>query len=171
LKIFIFKNNYYSFICNKAYNNIVPKLEFYGPTSFSEVIAKANSIAQEANCRQEKQKYTILLIITDGKINDMDDTKRILIEASKDSPLSVVIFGVGDKDNFEEMEELDGDGTLLKVGPNVAARDIVQFVTERPDLTKDADLTLTERLMAEIPGQLLEFMHQMNIKPNPTHFS
>ena len=46
--------------------------------------------------------YTILLILTAGDVHAFEETKRILIEAS-DSPLSVIIVGIGDHD-FGRME-------------------------------------------------------------------
>ncbi|RYG97336.1 hypothetical protein EON65_53020 [archaeon] len=42
---------------------------------------------------QEHQKYFILLILTDGVINDIDLTKQALIRASQ-LPLSVIIIGM-----------------------------------------------------------------------------
>jgi copine 1/2/3 len=46
---------------------------------------------------QEKQKYHILLIITDGMINDLEETKAAIIAASA-LPLSIIIVGVGSAD-------------------------------------------------------------------------
>ena len=56
--------------------------------------------------------YSILLILTDGEIHDMEKTKEVLVQASK-LPLSVIIIGIGNE-KFEKMRELDSDGTLLK---------------------------------------------------------
>ncbi len=46
--------------------------------------------------------YIVLLIITDGCIMDMDQTKEAIVEASG-LPLSLLIVGVGDAD-FDAME-------------------------------------------------------------------
>ncbi len=51
-----------------------------------------------------ERNYAILLILTDGKIDDMIETKNILVEASS-YPISVIILGVGDT-NFGNMIEL-----------------------------------------------------------------
>jgi hypothetical protein len=62
--------------------------------------------------RQSQAKsYSILLILTDGEIHDMEQTKDLLVRASQ-LPLSVIIIGVGNED-FESMIELDSDGKLL----------------------------------------------------------
>ena len=41
--------------------------------------------------------YTLLLIITDGVITDLEATKTAIVAAS-DLPLSIIIIGVGDAD-------------------------------------------------------------------------
>jgi len=61
---------------------------------------------QESNfiIPRAERGYAILLIITDGKIDDMQETKNILVKASN-YPISVIIVGVGDN-NFGNMNEL-----------------------------------------------------------------
>ena len=57
----------------------------------------------------------------------MPQTKSLICKLSE-TPASVIIIGVGDAD-FDAMEELDGDGGLLRDDyGNVCKRDIVQFV-------------------------------------------
>lgn len=76
------------------------------------------------------QQYFILLIITDGEITDLDQTKQAIINASK-LPMSIIIVGVGEAD-FKAMEFLDrDDGVLKSPTGEPAARDIVQFVPFR----------------------------------------
>ena len=79
---------------------------------------------QAERYNSEPTVYSILLIITDGIITDMEATKEAIIKASG-LPLSIIIVGVGDED-FSQMEQLDVDH--LQIGTNVAKRDIVQFV-------------------------------------------
>lgn len=76
------------------------------------------------------QQYFILLIITDGVISDMEETRHAVVQASK-LPMSIIIVGVGNAD-FAAMEFLDGDSrTLRSYTGEEAARDIVQFVPFR----------------------------------------
>ena len=68
--------------------------------------------------------YSILLIVTDGEIHDMTQTKDLLVQASQ-LPLSVIIVGVG-KEQFEMMRDLDSDGTLLRASNgDLSVRDLV----------------------------------------------
>lgn len=53
------------------------------------------------------QQYFILLMLTDGELTDMVETKRSLIRASH-LPMSVIIVGVGNAD-FAGMNALDCD--------------------------------------------------------------
>ena len=73
--------------------------------------------------------FFVLLIITDGVITDMDATKRTIVENSN-LPFSIIIVGVGGAD-FDKMDELDSDDSLLEWNGKKAKRDIVQFVPYR----------------------------------------
>lgn len=68
-----------------------------GPTLFAPLIQQAAAIAAGARCSQERQKYTVLLIMTDGIINDMEATISAVVQAST-LPLSIIIVGVGNED-------------------------------------------------------------------------
>ena len=121
---------------------------------------RSSASAKEAESQQAHSgsagSYTILLLITDGVITDMAQTKDAIVAAC-DLPLSILIVGVGDAD-FSRMEELDGDdGRLRNSRGQRAARDIVQFVPFRDFKHKTAD-AFSAALLAEIPHQLLTFM-------------
>ena len=77
------------------------------------------------------QKYHILLIMTDGIINDMQKSIDEIVRGSE-LPLSIIIVGVGSAD-FSAMDVLDADETPLyskRYKKNMSA-DIVQFVPFR----------------------------------------
>lgn len=57
-----------------AYKNALNKVNLYGPTNFAPIIELVNDMAEAEQVSQENQKYNILLIITDGIINDMQKT-------------------------------------------------------------------------------------------------
>ena len=83
-------------------------------------------IARAASEFQSGLHYFILLIITNGSISDMEQTKCAIVEASK-YPLSIIIVGVGDKGNFEAMHQLDSDMKMLRdIHGRKTQRDIVQ---------------------------------------------
>ena len=115
----------------------------------------------------------ILLILTDGIINDMHATIESIVQAST-LPLSILIVGVGNAD-FSNMDILDGDDNRLRsASGNFAARDIVQFVEFRKFIDKRTGqidrYSLARDLLDEIPGQLISYMASRNIAPisNPS---
>jgi copine 5/8/9 len=52
--------------------------------------------------------YHVLLLLTDGVIHDMEETKQFIIDCAF-LACSIIIIGVGNAD-FSAMVELDGDG-------------------------------------------------------------
>lgn len=60
------------------------------------------------NKTKEKQIYHILLILTDGEIHDMTQTKDIIVNEASELPLSIIIIGVGNE-KFKMMKQLDSD--------------------------------------------------------------
>lgn len=135
-----------------AYENTLHSngFELSGPTYFGPVIRETiNRVKQIKN-----KTYTLLVIFTDGAINDMDETIRAIVEASY-LPMSIIIVGVGNGD-FGAMNRLDNDGRppLKDNNGREAKRDIVQFVALRncPD-----GKTLQAETLAELPRQIMEF--------------
>lgn len=132
-------------------------LTMSGPTVFTEVISIA---ASEARTKQQNNplSYTILLLLTDGAVSDIEATKRCLASIA-DAPISIVIVGIGNAD-FGAMRFLDDFES--RSGMN---RDIVQFVqfnAHQYDKT-----SLTRSTLEEIPDQLVQFFFQRGIMPQP----
>eukprot|EP00179_Madagascaria_erythrocladioides_P023978 CAMPEP_0198328632 /NCGR_PEP_ID=MMETSP1450-20131203/15593_1 /TAXON_ID=753684 ORGANISM="Madagascaria erythrocladiodes, Strain CCMP3234" /NCGR_SAMPLE_ID=MMETSP1450 /ASSEMBLY_ACC=CAM_ASM_001115 /LENGTH=639 /DNA_ID=CAMNT_0044032779 /DNA_START=165 /DNA_END=2084 /DNA_ORIENTATION=+ len=146
-----------------AYRQALNNVTLSGPTIFAQILSLASTMANK-KISQDSQAYTILLIITDGIISDMKDTIDEVVTAS-DLPLSIVIVGVGGAD-FTAMEQLDADDTpLTSQAGRRMQRDIVQFVPFRQ--FQAAPGLLAEQVLAEIPDQMLDFMHAKQITPNP----
>ena len=106
--------------------------------------------------------YHIYLILTDGVIHDMPQTKDIIVEGSE-YPLSIIIIGLGET-NFTKMIELDGDDVILRNTQGRATkRDIVQFVkfNEFRNASRQA---LAEEVLEEVPEQVISYLVQNNIK-------
>lgn len=136
------------------YRNCLANVTLYGPTNFSSVI---HNTAQIASKFQDGKHYFILLIITDGIISDLHQTKNAIIDASK-LPISIIIVGVGNAD-FATMDELDSDDIRLSVNGRYAERDIVQFVPLNKFISKTgsyirSQADLAREVLAEIPDQM-----------------
>ncbi|XP_067904791.1 copine-1-like isoform X3 [Heterodontus francisci] len=149
-----------------AYRNAIVNVRLYGPTNFSPIITHVAQFAAASTQQAIAGQYYVLLIITDGEITDLDQTRNAIVEASK-LPMSIIIVGVGSAD-FKAMEFLDGDDGVLKslTGEKVA-RDIVQFVPFRQfqNAPKEA---LAQTVLAEVPKQLVSYFKMRNLAPvNP----
>ncbi|XWS51511.1 hypothetical protein CRYUN_Cryun12cG0182100 [Craigia yunnanensis] len=146
-----------------AYTSALFNVSLAGPTLFGHVINRAALIASQS-LANEARKYFVLLIITDGVITDLQETKDALVKAS-DLPLSILIVGVGGAD-FKEMEILDADkGERLESSTGrVASRDIVQFVPFRD--VHSGEISIVQALLAELPSQFLTYMRSRDIKPS-----
>uniref|UniRef100_A0A7S1TF43 C2 domain-containing protein n=1 Tax=Compsopogon caeruleus TaxID=31354 RepID=A0A7S1TF43_9RHOD len=145
-----------------AYRQALNNVTLSGPTVFSQILALARNLASEA-LTQTRQQYTILLILTDGIISDIQSTAQEIVLASS-LPLSIVIVGVGAA-NFEAMEFLDADDKPLSSDGRAMKRDIVQFVPFRRFM--NAPGRLAEEVLYEIPHQLLSYMQDHGFQPNP----
>ena len=147
----------------KAYRQSLGRVTLAGPTHFTPIIDKVISeIKYDLENNQEENHYYILLILTDGCINDMQQTCDKIVEASY-LPLSIIIVGIGNAD-FSLMDILDGDKNPLKNSRGeLRKRDIVQFV-KFEDFKKnnaiDYGTDLTEEVLKEIPIQVEEYFEK-----------
>ena len=135
----------------KEYRNCMDKIYFSGPTYFSPII---NKVVEEIKKQNDIFEYHVLMILTDGIIEDMEETIEALVEGSF-YPLSVIIIGIGEYD-FKKMEQLDGDEIPLISKKGVKRqRDLVQFV---PFNKFEGDENkLSQEVLDEIPRQVIEF--------------
>ncbi|KAK2845191.1 hypothetical protein Q5P01_011850 [Channa striata] len=147
----------------EAYQACLPKLQLYGPTNIAPIIQKvANTASQEVHTKEAMQ-YFILLILTDGVITDMADTREAIVQASH-LPMSIIIVGVGNAD-FTDMQMLDGDdGILRSPKGEPVLRDIVQFVPFR-NFKHASPAALAKSVLAEVPNQVVDYYNSKGIKP------
>ncbi|XP_059519457.1 copine-9 isoform X2 [Myotis daubentonii] len=151
----------------ESYFQSLRTVQLYGPTYFAPVI---NQVARAAAKISDGSQYYVLLIITDGVISDMTQTKEAIVSASS-LPMSIIIVGVGPA-MFEAMEELDGDDVRVSSRGRYAERDIVQFVPFRDYVDRSGNHVLSmarlaKDVLAEIPEQLLSYMRTRDIQPRP----
>uniref|UniRef100_A0A3Q4N8R2 Copine 8 n=1 Tax=Neolamprologus brichardi TaxID=32507 RepID=A0A3Q4N8R2_NEOBR len=143
----------------EAYYQSLKSVQLYGPTNFSPVI---NHVARYAASVKDGSQYFVLLIITDGVISDMAQTKESIVNV-RALVLSLI---------FTAMVELDGDEVRISSRGRFAERDIVQFVPFRDYIDRTGNhilsmARLAKDVLAEIPDQFLSYMRTRGIKPSP----
>ncbi|XP_054426244.1 copine-7 [Pteronotus mesoamericanus] len=147
----------------EAYQRCLPRLQLYGPTNVAPVISKVAGWAAAEERTGEASQYFILLILTDGVVTDMADTREAIVRASR-LPVSVVIVGVGNAD-FTDMQVLDADaGVPRSPQGEPALRDIVRFVPFR-ELKDASPAALAKRVLAEVPRQVVEYHSHRGLPP------
>jgi hypothetical protein len=100
------------------------------------------------------QKYSILIIFTNGNVHSKEEAIAAIAEVASE-PLSIVVVGVGpgDFDNMQFLNEKRND------------RDNVLFV-EMKALEQDEN-ALSEATLKPIPAQLVGYFVSNGIRPNP----
>ncbi|XP_051710762.2 copine-5 isoform X3 [Oryctolagus cuniculus] len=151
----------------EAYHRSLRTVQLYGPTNFAPVVTH---VARNAAAVRDGSQYSVLLIITDGVISDMAQTKEAIVNAAK-LPMSIIIVGVGQAE-FDAMVELDGDDVRISSRGKLAERDIVQFVPFRDYVDRTGNHVLSmarlaRDVLAEIPDQLVSYMKAQGIRPQP----
>ena len=146
----------------KEYRNFIKTITLWGPTNFAPMINDLNREVKNNLNNGLVMLYNILMILTDGQINDMQDTIDALVEASF-LPISVIIVGIGNG-NFGNMDILDADDNpLYDRKRRKADRDLVQFVPFNN--YKNDPPKLAEQVLEEIPRQVVEYYQHKGIKP------
>ncbi|XP_018022776.1 copine-8 [Hyalella azteca] len=149
----------------QAYYNAVNSITLHNITHLAPIINHVAGIAARCN---DGRSYQILLMITNGGVNDMDATKKAIVNAAE-HPMSIIIVGVG-KDDFNDLRELDADNKRISHEGKLAERDIVQFVELRkflppngPEDRAAARSALAKAVLEELPGQFMEWMRKREL--------
>lgn len=133
----------------EAYNKQLTSNLSGGQANFSEIIQKATYLAKFNQLRGTKE-YVVLVLLTDGTIEDLENTLNSMIQAAN-LPLSVIIIGVGESD-FDSFESLDRQLGLCET----VRRDYVSFFAYK-DFEGDIN-KLKSKIQLEIPEQILEYI-------------
>mmetsp|Transcript_25935 Transcript_25935/g.31380 ORF Transcript_25935/g.31380 Transcript_25935/m.31380 type:complete len:572 (+) Transcript_25935:136-1851(+) len=146
-------------VLNAYHETFRSGLVMSGPTVFEEVIKTAGgqAVAAQRDAQQRGgQIYTILLILSDGSVTDINRTIAAL-DAVSDAPLSVIIIGIGRAD-FRGMQFVDDHRSKGK-------RDIAQFVEFHRH--GHSEQMFTEEALNEVPEQLVGYFTKNGIMPMP----
>jgi len=149
-----------------AYSDALGMTQLHGPTTFAPIVKLASDFSAVGMDEPDNLKYTILLILTDGVINDMEKTINEIVRASR-RPMSIIIVGVGEED-FGMMDKLDADEEPLWSTEEKCfmERDIVQFVKFN-DYKHLSPMELALATLDEIPREVVSFFKSRHKEPKP----
>jgi hypothetical protein len=130
----------------QLYNSLAQNVQMSGPTSFAAVIRAAIDVVKK------DKGYHILIIIADGKVDRVDETRKAIVEAC-DYPMSIVTVGVGDGP-WDIMEEFD-DGLPERKFDNFQFVDFGKIAKQTAGASFNTMLVrFATAAMMEIPEQL-----------------
>ncbi len=162
----------------QAYYHSLNTVPLSDPTCFAPVIDYVCSMARDMEERSQGSDYCVLLLLTDGGIADLEETKKLLVENSH-LPMSIILVGLG-RGDMTDMDILDDDQRTMSYRGRKAERDIVQFVEMSrylPDGCLDpatfhsvmdaanAKYHLAKDVLAEIPSQVVTYMQRNGVRP------
>lgn len=108
----------------EVYREKLSEIQLGAPTAFGPIFYALRDYCK--TCLQFPI-YNVLLVITNGDVEDMKRAKDEIVQLSK-LPCSIIIVGVGDG-NFSSMKELDADIKPIFDNSGIKAnRDLIQFV-------------------------------------------
>lgn len=179
----------------RSYEATLKRMTPAEPRRFAQVIAQASRLASEYHLSLE-HKYYVLVLLTNGVSEDMDQVVSEIIRASS-LPLSILIVGVGGGDfgplkaalNISSGEGAGWGGSssssstgrpLLRTARTIAARDMVRFVACQ-DLPRCSSAgvsssssrsafdpeALAQALLQELPRQICSYFACHKIQPHP----
>ena len=144
------------------YQKNIMKLNFSGPTYFHYILNYVGNMVDKYVKYGVVNTYFVLMIITDGCIDDLNETIDEIVRCSH-LPLSIIIVGVGNED-FDKMESLDADKHHLSSSKyGKMKNDIVQFVQMNKFINNPQLLTI--ETLKELPNQVSDYMKSINANP------
>ena len=143
----------------EAYKFSLNNVDLYAPTYFAPCLQRFLNLVLEC---KNNQTYHIMMILTDGVVDDLQETKDVIVAASK-LPISIIIIGVGEHD-FEEMDELNHEkNPIIDSNGNSINRDILHFIKFR-DHAEKSQQKLSEEILMKIPNQVVEYLKVNKVK-------
>lgn len=138
-----------------------------GPTRLAPVMQWAEHYTR-TNQPNANQQYVVVVIITDGVINDVDETVEQIINVSK-TPLSFVIIGVGPADFtlMEEMFNWSRRPLRSKKAGNLQRHNTYFAAFRRHDNGYGLDSSMAQEAFAHVSRQVVNFMKLNGIEPDP----
>lgn len=159
----------------QTYKERVTMISFDGPTVFSEVIGKAIEMMKSMNSEQislyssqsisdvRKEKYLVLLILTDGSMSDFRDSVDAIYFSSF-LPISIVIVGIG-KSHTKQLKLLNSP--FKSSLEDLPFRHNVSYLQFSDYLDDNEFLNAA---LSPIPTQFLEYFHKNSILPTALNF-
>eukprot|EP00755_Sulcionema_specki_P033340 Sspe_Gene.20467::Locus_7522_Transcript_1_1_Confidence_1.000_Length_3286::g.20467::m.20467 len=154
-----------------SYYRCLHKVAMAEPTHLAPVIKWAlRSARQNERMNPDQPSYQLLIIFTDGKIDDLTETVDVVVEASS-APMSILIIGIGKGDpetGFEHISTLEDPQLRSVITGKLQAREIVNFVSWNTCKGKDPT-EFARAALAEVPKHFLSWVEMSGYSLDEVH--
>lgn len=148
----------------KIYKKAVEKVKLGSEnTEFNIIIKRIIDLVHQDIMNFNKLVYNILVLMTDGKNHDTEETKKAIVDSSF-YPISIIIVGIG-QGPFTNMNDLFNVKNLIQDKENRrACRDNIKFIPFSEYETNLSELSL--QIFEEIPKHIVEYFSVKDITPD-----
>ena len=109
--------------------------------------------------------YSIMVLMTDGEINDLPETKDTIVQLSY-LPCSLIIVGIGEKTDWNKFERfVKGGGSIKNSDGQHGMRDILEFVP-----FGKVRHGLSDEVLKKVPLEFMTYMEARSIRPMPVQY-
>ena len=145
----------------KLYSSYLPKVKpteknLIAPILETDIIPMINQISKDY-----KQRYFIISIFTEGRIDDFEEVKDLVVKFCE-LPITFLFIGIGDAD-FSQVLSLDTDFLVDSTGKQ-AKRHCVRFVRLLDDEEGELE-ELLESFFDIIPEQIVKYFQGRSVEP------
>jgi hypothetical protein len=143
----------------EAYNKSLAGVELSGPTYVAPVLRE---FLKHVKGLASTQIYSIMVLMTDGMINDLPEAKNAIVELSY-HPCSLIIVGVGSNIDWGKFEQfLKAGGSIKNANGQIGMREILEFVP-----FNKLKGNLSEDVLKKVPLEFMTYMEKTGVVPKP----
>lgn len=150
----------------EAYKNAMRVVRLHGPTKLQRVVevasdwARPHAEVKTPNSNGVDMKYFVLLILSDGGVDDHHHMVNAMVEASE-LPLSIVIVDISVGDN--QMQGVSKEVQIAQEFADRPVRDFVRFVKYCDYYDKPA--VLAAEALVKIPKHVSDYYKMIDVLP------
>eukprot|EP01060_Flectonema_neradi_P022752 TRINITY_DN3097_c0_g1_i3.p1 TRINITY_DN3097_c0_g1~~TRINITY_DN3097_c0_g1_i3.p1 ORF type:complete len:432 (+),score=84.85 TRINITY_DN3097_c0_g1_i3:1122-2417(+) len=154
----------------QAYLDCLQVIQMKEPTHMGPVIREVMQEQcddDESSGGSASTSYQLLILITDGQVDDMTETVDAIVDASS-LPMSILIVGIGDVNamglkTFDKMDQLDESQLRSVITGRVSQRDVVNFIAFDSYKNTSAN-DFARGALAEVPRHFLSWVQMSGFK-------
>ena len=148
----------------EAYQNAAKTVTYSEPAQLTEMVECVMKRAEGSHINATNQQYHVLVVLTNGEIEDVRNTINTTVRASI-QPLSIILV-VLNRDNFAKIKALESSAESPLYSEDLDDFADNVHIVEFEDFVQDQQL-LSAKTLAKVPNQVVSFFKGQGIDPMP----